>query len=82
MTREEAREIVFNKMKNFEGKECQGLVDAIEALGLIKFDEATRIWYESENSDIWGTVVISEFCGELQFWVCGRHRFTLKKENV
>lgn len=38
MTREEARHLVF-KHTNLEGRESLGLVNAIEALGLLKFDE-------------------------------------------
>ena len=39
MTREEVRKIVFDKCKKLEGQECQHLVDMLEALGIIKFEE-------------------------------------------
>lgn len=39
MTREEARLKVFNTAKSFEGRECLQLVEALEALGLIKFSD-------------------------------------------
>lgn len=39
MTREEARKIVFDKCKFLEGREAGYLVEVLEALGLIKFDE-------------------------------------------
>lgn len=42
MTREEARKIVFDKCKILEGREARCLVEALEALGLIKFDEAIK----------------------------------------
>ena len=45
MTREEARKIVFNKCKTLEGRESEYWIDAIEALGLIKFDEPPKRKY-------------------------------------
>jgi hypothetical protein len=46
MTREEARKIVFDKCRNLEGRECQGFVDALEALGLIKFEGKSKTLIE------------------------------------
>ena len=43
MTREEARNIVFNKCKQLEGKEAGYLIDALEALGLLKFNEVSTV---------------------------------------
>jgi hypothetical protein len=77
MTRNEALKKIENVIVN-----SSDLLDAIEALGLIKFDDVERVWYQSENSDIWGTVRISEYNGALHLWIGGRHRFALKKEDM
>lgn len=42
MTREMARLKVFAVCKNLEGRECSQLVEALEALGLIKFEEEEK----------------------------------------
>jgi len=82
MTREDARKIIFENMKSLEGSECQGLVDAIEALGLIKFDKDEKIWYQSENDKKWGTIRISEYEDKLFLWVGGHRRFVLGIKDV
>jgi len=84
MTRNETIEI-FQTNSNYTKGAASFLIDGLAALGLIKFDDVERVkrvWYQSENSDIWGTVRISEYDGELHLWIAGRHRFALKKENV
>lgn len=42
MTREEAHKICFQAAVNYEGKEIDGFIKMLEALGLIKFDEPKK----------------------------------------
>lgn len=42
MTREEAHKICFQAAVNYEGKEINGFIKMLEALGLIKFDEPKK----------------------------------------
>ncbi len=74
MTRKEAAKIA----------NTSNLIDTLEALGLIKFDEEKKIecLYQSENDKIWGVIKVVEYNNELSIWISGKHRFTLKKDEL
>lgn len=81
MTREEARKIVFNKCKTLEGRESEYLIDAIEALGLIKFDEPSPIERE--------TIKLSKFADDIGYMgsingllgLAEKHGLSIKEDN-
>lgn len=81
MTREEARNIVFERCKWLEGSQCKELIDALEALRLIKFDDY-KVWYQSENDNVWGLIQVVEFKSELSFWVAGKLRICIPKDRI
>lgn len=57
-------------------------INSLEKLGLIKFDEEIKCWYQSENHIEWGTVKILEHDKELHIWIGGKHRYKLSVNDV
>ncbi len=82
MTRKEAA-LIHARNMGCTVDNAELFVKSLEALGLIKFDEEIECLYQSKNDDKWGTVKILEYDKkELSIWIGGKHRFTLKKEDV
>lgn len=77
MTREEAKKIAKYRGYNVD------IVNLLDELGLIKFEEGIKIWYQSENDTEWGTVKILEYDNkELHLWIGGKHRYKLSIKDV